>query len=187
MMSMHIPIGKRRSTVLIYVWLVCFLGGVGSLRAQQPAEHPLLKKMIGTWETTGELNINENGSAVALSESWTGKADAQGHLVVEGTRKMNEDEHTFRWVYFFNSSAELYEATYKDSNSEEEKTWQISINEAESVIEMQAPLGGGTTLSSITKISDDRLVAEIKIVDQGGTEQASGTITHVREGTEKSK
>ncbi len=185
MMSTHVWISKRRSTVLISALLVCLLAGVGSLHAQQPAKHPLLKKMVGTWASTGELHISEDGSSVALSEQWTGVADAEGNLVVEGTRKLNEDEQTFRWVYFFNASTELYEATYTDSNSEEEKTWQISINEADSVIEMQAPLGGGTTLSSRTKISNDRLVAQIKIVDQSGTEAASGTITHVREGTKQ--
>jgi len=165
--------------------LVCLAVGVGSLDAQQPAQHPLLKKMIGTWQATGELNISEDGSVIALSEQWTGVANTEGHLVAEGTRKLNEDEQTFRWVYFFNSSTELYEATYSDSKAEDEKSWQISINEADNLIEMQTSLGGGTTLSSKTTISEDRLVAEIKIVDQSGTVTASGTITHVREGTEK--
>lgn len=185
MMSTHVRIGKRRSTVLISALLVCVAFGIGSLAAQQPAQHPLLKKMIGNWQATGELHISADGSVVALSEQWTGVADAEGHLVIEGTRKMNEDEQTFRWMYFFNASTELYGATYTDSNAEEEKTWQISINEVDGVIEMQVALGGGSTLSSRTKVSDDRLVAEVKIVDQSGTEAASGSITHVREGTEK--
>jgi len=185
MMSMHGQMGKLRHAVLICVLLGYIAFSHGLLHAQQPAEHPVLKKMTGDWKSTGELNVSEDGSVIALSEQWTGSTNTEGHLVIEGTRRLNEDEQSFRWVYFFNTATELYEAIYTDSNSDEEKTWQISINEAEGVIEMQVPFGSGTTLRSKSKVSDDRVVADVAIVDPGGGVAVNGTITHVREGAAK--
>ena len=79
----------------------------------------------------------------------------------------------------------MYEVLYTDSNSEEEKVWQVSISEVEKVVEMHVDLGGGSTLTSRSKISDGRVVSKVKIVDQSGAETISGKIVHVREGAEK--
>ena len=90
--------------------------------------------MIGAWKAEGELTVAESGDVIKITENWKGSFDEQGRLIVEGQRMLGDNEQTFRWVYSFNSASELYELTYTDSNSEEEKTWQVSISEVESVV-----------------------------------------------------
>lgn len=51
-MSLHVRIGKGRTTVLVAVLRVAASLGTSSLRAQQPVQQPLLKKMIDTWQST---------------------------------------------------------------------------------------------------------------------------------------
>ena len=152
---------------------------------QQPKDHALFKKLVGSWHAEGKMTVAESGDVITVIEDWKGEFDDEGRLVVEGTRKLNDNEHTFRWVYSYNDASELYEALYSDSNSEEERSWQVSVMESESQMEVRAPMGEGATLTLLRTIKDGSFDAKVTIVDASGTESVSGTVKHTREGSKK--
>jgi hypothetical protein len=156
---------------------------VVSAKAQQPVDHPVFQKLVGEWKAEGELTLPNVEQAIKLTEEWKGEFDDEGRLVINGTRKLGENEQTFSWIYYYNTSLEFHEVTYKDSNSEEEKTFQVSANEEESWIELQIPLGdSGTTLNLRSAVRNGNIESVITVMDAGGAELGSGKIIHTRAG-----
>lgn len=149
--------------------------------AQQPVDHAVFQKLVGEWKAEGELALPNVEQAIKLTEEWKGEFDDEGRLVIDGTRQIGETEQTYRWIYYYNSSLELHEVSYRDSSSEEEKSFQVSANEDESWIELQIPLGDdGATLNLRSSVRKGKMESVVTIIDAGGGETGGGKIVHTR-------
>ena len=161
------------------IWFAC----IASASAQQPVDHPVFQKLVGKWTAEGEFTLPNVEQAIKLTEEWTGEFDDQGRLVIDGTRKLGETEQTFRWIYYYNPSLELHEVSYKDSSSDEEKTFQISVNEDKSRIELQIPLGdSGATLNLRSAVRQGNIESVVTVTDAGGAEVGGGKVIHTEAG-----
>ncbi len=153
-----------------------------SALAQQPAQHALFQKMIGQWTAEGKITLPDNEQGVEITENWTGKFDDEGRLVIDGSRTVGDTEQTFRWIYFFNATQEWYEVLYRDSSSDEEKSFQVSVQEAANRVEMQIPLGdSGATLVVRNTVTEGRVESVITVQDANGSEVGGGKIMHTRQ------
>jgi hypothetical protein len=159
------------------VWCVL----IAPAMAQQPVDHSVFQKMVGEWKAEGELTMPNVDQPILITEEWKGEFDDEGRLVINGTRKLGDNEQTYSWIYYYNSSLEFHEVTYKDSNSEEEKTFQVSANEDESWIELQIPLGdSGATLNLRSAVRQGNIESVATVVDSGGGDVGGGKIVHTR-------
>lgn len=138
--------------------------------------------MIGQWTAEGKIALPDNPEGVEITESWTGKFDDEGRLVIDGSRTVGDTEQTFRWIYFFNAAQEWYEVLYRDSTSDEEKSFQLSLQEAANRVEMQIPLGdSGATVGVRNTVTEGSVESVVTVQDANGTEVGGGKIMHTRQ------
>lgn len=166
-------------------WVVAILFGIGlQVGAETFKNDPVLSKLVGNWTAEGELT-GADGEKISITETWTGKIDDSGSLVMTGTRMMNEEEQEFSWTFSFNSTSEIFECEYSHTGMEEPLRFDVTISVTERTTTLKAPFGDGGSLSVLNTIAEDgkSMEGDVTIFDAQGQKQIHGTVKHKKETT----
>jgi hypothetical protein len=151
-------------------------------RAADLNQHPFFKHLIGEWEAEGELK-NENNESVTVTETWTGRVDAEDTFSIEGSRTVNGDTQKFTWTYTRNAATDSYEAILSGGDGQPLR-FESSLTEEPLSLTLKAITGNGS--GSITvedSFADegkdkDTLTSKVTFTGDQGQTTLQGTITH---------
>ena len=145
--------------------------------AAGPFDGMFFKKAEGSWIGDGELTNNSDGEITPVHEEWTARTSENGTFLVEGTRKMGEENQEFRWEYSFNPAVELYECEYWHTGMDEPIRFEVSLTDSTS--ELRSPFGDpGSELKIVNEITDEGIDGSISITNSNGQETVSGMVKH---------
>jgi len=166
--------------LMIAIIGMALMGGIEVSKGEDSffAEHPLFVPLIGEWEGQGELTTHE-GKVIVVEESWTGSIEENGNFLVKGTRKFNDDSHTFEWEYLYNPTTELVESVMRMSTSEKEMRLEVNLSEQDKTITLKSQLeGGGGSLKVVNTIGDKKITGTVELVGVDGTTTVEGKVVH---------
>ncbi|MDZ4289849.1 MAG: hypothetical protein U0984_17930 [Prosthecobacter sp.] len=153
------------------------------VRALDFANHAFFKHLIGEWKAEGELKGTDN-NLVTITETWTGKADAEGSFYIEGSRTVNGETQRFKWSITHNAAIDSYEAILTGADDSQTLRFEGSLSEVTMVMTMKAITGTGgsgvTVEDSFADADRDTLESKVTLTNDQGQTSLEGKITHKR-------
>jgi hypothetical protein len=163
--------------------LVTFLALTAAAPGLDFSAHPFFKHLSGDWQAEGELK-GEDGNLLKITETWSGKADAEGSFYFEGTRTVNGDTQPFKWTMTHNAATDGYEAVMAGADGSQTLRFEGSFSEVDMVMNYKAITGAGessiTLQDSFAADTKDTLETKVTFTGDQGQTTLSGTITHKR-------
>lgn len=160
-----------------------WLATVGQVRALDFANHIFFKHLIGEWKAEGELKGTDN-NVVTITETWTGKAEAEGNFYIEGSRTVNGDTQPFKWSITHNAALDSYEAVLTGGGDSETIRFEGSLSEVTLTMSLKAITGSGgsgvTVEESFAGDDKDTLESKVTMTGEQGQTTLEGMITHKR-------
>lgn len=149
----------------------------------------LFQRMVGEWTSEGKLTSPVSGDVIEVTESWVGKFVNDGKsFEIEGDRIWGDESQTFKWEYSYNATTESLQVLYTSSSLDEELTMEVSVNEAEGVVSLLAPMGGeGAEIQIVNKFVKNKLVSEVTLKGNDGQTALEGALTHSQKNTKDRK
>lgn len=140
----------------------------------------LFQRMVGEWTSEGKLTAPVSGDVIVVTEEWVGKFVEDGkNFEIKGDRIWNGEAQTFKWEYSYNATKELLEVLYTASSLDKELSMEVSVNEAEGVISLLAPMGTeGAQIQIDNKFVKGELHSEVIIKGNDGQKVLEGVIIH---------
>lgn len=140
----------------------------------------LFERMAGEWSSEGKLTSAISGDVIEVTESWVGKFVQDGAgFEIKGDRLWNGEARTFKWDYSYNATLESLEVTYTSSDLDKEIKMEVSVNEAESMVSLLAPMGTeGAEIQIETQLVKNQWVSRVNIKGNDGQSVLEGKITH---------
>ena len=142
----------------------------------------LFERMVGEWTSEGKLTSADTGDVIEVTETWTGKFAEDGKgFVITGDRIWNGEGQTFKWEYSYNTTTDLMEVIYTASVMDKEISMEVSVNEAEGIISLLAPMGTeGAEIQIEKKFEKDNLISRVSVKGNGGQTVLEGSFKHSR-------
>ncbi len=143
----------------------------------------LFQRMVGEWTGKGKLTSPVSGDVIVITETWVGKFSDDGKsFEIKGDRLWNDETQTFTWNYSFNATTESLDVIYTASSIDKEVSMEVSVNEAEGVISLLAPMGTeGAEIQIENKFVKGELVSAVVLKGNDGQTVLKGTLKHSRE------
>jgi len=149
----------------------------------------MFERMVGEWTSEGKLTSAISGDVIVVTESWVGKfTDGGSGFEVKGDRIWNGEAQTFKWAYSYNATIESLEVTYTTSSLDKELNMEVSVNEAEGIISLLAPMGTeGAEIQIENKFVKNKLVSRVNLKGNDGQAVLEGAMTHSQKKKEAKK
>jgi hypothetical protein len=148
------------------------------------SSHPVLKHYIGTWKAEGELK-GENGNVLKITEEWTGKADGDNGLLIEGTRTINSDTQPFKWTITHNAGADNFEAVLGGADGAQTIRFEGNASTVNLTLELKAVTGGGESSITISESFEgdarEVMLSKVTFTGDAGQTTLEGTIKHEKQ------
>ena len=143
----------------------------------------LFERMVGEWTSEGKLTSPVSGDVIKVTESCVGKFnEGGGSFTIEGDRIWNGETQTFKWEYSYNATTESLEVIYTASSLDKELSMEVSVNEAEGIISLLAPMGSdGAEIQIENKFVKDKLVSQVVLKGNDGQTVLEGAMKHSQE------
>jgi len=167
---------------LLLPLLIAFSWTCSPAQALDLSQHAFFKHLIGEWKAEGKLT-GENNNIVTVTETWTGKVDAENSFSITGARTLNGDTQKFTWVFTHNSSTDSYEALLSGGDGQPIR-FEGSISDVTQVMELKAITGNGSSSiavqDSFEGVDHNTLISKVTFTGDQGQTTLAGTITHQR-------
>ena len=141
-------------------------------------EHPFFKALVGNWKGAGEL-VAGDGTTIKITETWEGKANSDGTFSIIGERESGDDKKSFKWVYSYNSTTELYECEYSHTGMENPLRMDVSISDKKAVLVTSLGDSGGELVVTSSLVGKT-LEGDVVVKDGSGQERLKGKVVHSR-------
>lgn len=172
--------GKGISVQVVLIAIGLLAPAIVEAGEKQFLGKALFQRMVGEWTSEGELTSPVSGDVIVVTETWKGRfADEGKRFEIEGDRIWNGETQTFKWDYYYNSTTESLEVIYTASSLDKELSMEVSVNEAEEIISLLAPMGTeGAEIQIENKFVKGKLVSVVTLVGNDGQTVLEGALKH---------
>ncbi|MEX2581041.1 MAG: hypothetical protein WD342_18425 [Verrucomicrobiales bacterium] len=160
--------------------LVAVVLATGVAAAGDLGDNAFFQALEGTWRGEGSLTNAEGETQDLKNEIEAGFADDGGTFTIEGSLLIGDSDESesldYRWLFTEHSLEGLYLGRFIDLTNDQEREFEVSINEAARSAKLTETSGSsaGNRIELTKQFEGENYVVDIAFIDSSGNKTLEG-------------